>query len=131
MEIPTYESSLEYIDVEEPYRKVWRRNGIFRLFAHNATNTKRNYSMASNPESEKEIVYIGGGAGMAPLRSHISYLFESLKTKRQVSYWYGARSIKELFYTDYFEKLAEEYRNFRFYTALSEPQPGDKWDIPV
>ena len=179
LEIPTYEHSLEYIDVGEPYRKVWKNNGIFRLFAHNASRTKRNYSMASNPETEKEIrfnvrlavpseglicsagvgssyvfslkpgdtvrasgpfgdfhikdtgremVYIGGGAGMAPLRSHITYLFETLKTKRKVSYWYGARSLNELYYSDHFEKLAEVFENFSFQIALSEPRPEDGWD---
>ncbi len=80
--------------------------------------------------TEKEMVYIGGGAGMAPLRSHISHLFESVKTGRKVSFWYGARSRQELFYTDYFEKLAEVHENFSFHVALSEPLPDDNWSGP-
>ncbi|MBL8992085.1 MAG: NADH:ubiquinone reductase (Na(+)-transporting) subunit F, partial [Spirochaetia bacterium] len=76
---------------------------------------------------EKEMVYLGGGAGMAPLRSHLSYLFETLKTKRKVSFWYGARSLQEVFYREYFEKLAKDFPNFSFHLALSEPQPGDGW----
>ncbi len=179
LEIPSYENSLEYIEVEEPYRKTWKNTGIFRYFAYNKTITKRNYSMASNPETEekirfnvrlalppeglncsagvgssyvfnlkpgdtvkafgpygdflikqsdREMVYIGGGAGMAPLRSHISYLFETLKTKRKLSYWYGARSKQELYYREYFEKLASDNQNFRFNIALSVPDPKDPWD---
>jgi len=179
LEIPAYEYSLAYIQVSEPYKKAWRRNGIFRLFAHNTALTKRNYSMASNPDSEKEIrfnvrlavppeglncsagvgssyvfqlnpgdrvrafgpygnfhiketgremVYIGGGAGMAPLRSQITYLFETLRTNRKVSYWYGARSRSDLYYLDHFEKLAEDFENFSFYVALSEPKPEDDWN---
>jgi len=78
-------------------------------------------------ETDREIVFIGGGAGMAPLKSQISFLFETLKTNRNVSFWYGARSKQELFYTDYFEKLAMEYDNFTFHAALSESKPEDKW----
>jgi Na+-transporting NADH:ubiquinone oxidoreductase subunit F len=75
----------------------------------------------------REMVYLGGGAGMAPLRSHLSYLLETQKTERRVSYWYGARSLKELFYQDYFEKLASKNPNFSFHVALSEPRPEDGW----
>lgn len=74
-----------------------------------------------------EMVYVGGGAGMAPLRSHLSHLFETLKTGRRVSFWYGARSRQELFHQDYFEKLARQFPNFGFHPALSEPQPEDNW----
>ncbi len=77
--------------------------------------------------TRKEMVYIGGGAGMAPLRAHISHLFENEKTARKVSYWYGARSKQELFYTDYFEKLAAEHPNFDFHFALSDPLDEDRW----
>jgi len=79
-------------------------------------------------ESEREMVYLGGGAGMAPLRSHLAYLFETQNTSRRVSYWYGARSRQELFYQDYFEALARRHANFTFHVALSEPQPADHWD---
>jgi len=76
---------------------------------------------------EAEMVYVGGGAGMAPLRSHLSHLFETLKTGRRVSFWYGARSQQEVFYRDYFAGLAKQFPNFSFHLALSEPQPGDNW----
>jgi Na+-transporting NADH:ubiquinone oxidoreductase subunit F len=77
--------------------------------------------------TQKESVYIGGGAGMAPLRAHLSHLFETEKTARKVSYWYGARSKKELFYEAYFTRLAEEYPNFEFHMALSDPIEEDRW----
>ncbi len=81
--------------------------------------------------SQREMVYIGGGAGMAPLRSHLSHWFESEHTPRRVSFWYGARSRQELFYQDYFEKLAADNTNFRFEVALSDPLPGDDWSGPT
>ncbi len=178
LDIPAFDASFEYIDVSEPYNKVWKDENIFRLHVSNDTNTRRNYSMANNPQgedyirfnvrlatpplgmdcsagvgssyvfglkkgdivtaigpfgdfhvkdTENEMLFIGGGAGMAPLKSQISYLFETLKTKRKVSFWYGGRSRQELFYVDYFEKLALEYNNFTFHTALSEPKPEDNW----
>lgn len=74
-----------------------------------------------------EMVYIGGGAGMAPLRSHIFHLFNTLKTDRKVSYWYGARSLREVFYQEEFEAIAKEFPNFSFILALSEPLPEDNW----
>jgi MocE subfamily Rieske [2Fe-2S] domain protein len=80
---------------------------------------------------DAEMVYIGGGAGMAPLRSHLSHLFETLKTGRRVSYWYGARSRQEVFYQDYFERLATRFPNFTFHLALSEPLPADHWTGPT
>lgn len=78
--------------------------------------------------TQKEMVYIGGGAGMAPLRAHLSHLFETEKTARKVSFWYGARSRQELFYGDYFNALAAEHGNFQFHAALSSPLPEDDWD---
>ncbi len=77
--------------------------------------------------TQKEMVYIGGGAGMAPLRAHLSHLFETAKTARKVSYWYGARSKQELFYQEYFGRLAAEHANFTFHPALSAPLPEDAW----
>jgi Na+-transporting NADH:ubiquinone oxidoreductase subunit F len=74
-----------------------------------------------------EMVYIGGGAGMAPLRSHIFHLFHTLRTGRKVSYWYGARSLREVFYEDEFRAIEKKFRNFKFYIALSEPLPEDNW----
>jgi len=77
--------------------------------------------------TQREMVYIGGGAGMAPLRSHLSHLFETEHTARKVSFWYGARSSQELFYVDYFEGLASNHENFTFHLALSSPLPDDNW----
>ena len=82
-------------------------------------------------ETDREMCYIGGGAGMAPLRSHIFHLFHTLKTGRKVSYWYGARSRREIFYEDHFRKIEKEFPNFTFHIALSEPLPEDNWDGPV
>ncbi len=79
-------------------------------------------------ESDNEMVYIGGGAGMAPLRSHLFHLFQTEKTTRKVSYWYGARSLREVFYEEDFRKIEEEFPNFTFNIALSEPKPEDNWD---
>ena len=78
-------------------------------------------------DSEREMVYIGGGAGMAPMRSHIFHLFRTLKTGRKVSFWYGARSRKEMFYDEEFKAIAEEFPNFSYHVALSNPVPGDNW----
>ncbi len=79
-------------------------------------------------DTDAEMVYIGGGAGMAPLRSHIFELFKNLKTGRKVSYWYGGRSLRELFYIDHFRAIEKEFPNFKFHIALSDPQPEDNWD---
>lgn len=77
--------------------------------------------------TNNEMVYIGGGAGMAPLRSHIFHLFHTLKTNRKVTYWYGARSLREVFYEDEFRAIEKEFPNFEFHLALSEPLPEDNW----
>lgn len=182
LEIPAYELTLDTVDVQEPYASVWRAHHYFECEALNETPTRRNYSLAANPETDRllrlnvrfapppdgmacfagvgssyvfslkpgdtvqavgpygdfrirpteaEMVYIGGGAGMAPMRSHIAYLFDSLQTGRKVSFWYGARSLQELFYTEYFEDLAARFENFSFHVALSEPQEEDRWDGPT
>lgn len=82
--------------------------------------------------TKKEMIYIGGGAGMAPLRSHIFHLFHTLKTRdRKVSYWYGGRSSRELFYTEDFRDIEKDYDNFTYNIALSEPLPEDNWTGPV
>lgn len=78
-------------------------------------------------ETGNEIVFIGGGAGMAPMRSHIFHLFKTLKTDRKVSFWYGARSRKEIFYESDFEEIEKEFPNFKFHIALSEALPEDNW----
>jgi len=79
--------------------------------------------------TKREMLYIGGGAGMAPLRSHLMYLFHTLHTTdRQISFWYGARSKNELFYEEDFRALEKAFSNFHFYIALSEPLPEDNWE---
>ncbi len=77
--------------------------------------------------TQREMVYIGGGAGMAPLRSHIFHLFQTMKSDRKVSYWYGARSKREIFYEEEFRKIEAEFPNFKFNIALSEPLKEDNW----
>lgn len=78
-------------------------------------------------DTTNEMVYIGGGAGMAPLRSHIFHLFHTLKTDRKVSYWYGARSLREVFYEEEFRAIEKKFPNFTFNLAMSEPLPEDNW----
>ena len=78
-------------------------------------------------ETQNEIVFIGGGAGMAPMRSHIFHLFHTERTTRKVSFWYGARSLREVFYEDEFRAIEKEFPNFTFNLALSEPKPEDNW----
>ena len=82
-------------------------------------------------DTDAEIVFVGGGAGMAPMRSHIFDLFKTKHTKRKVSYWYGARSLREVFYEDDFREIREENPNFSFNLALSEPLPEDNWRGPT
>jgi Na+-transporting NADH:ubiquinone oxidoreductase subunit F len=79
-------------------------------------------------ETDAEMLYIGGGAGMAPMRSHFFHLFHTLKTGRKVSYWYGGRSKRELFYLDDFRQIEEQFPNFKFHLVLSEPLPEDNWN---
>ncbi|MGB7785531.1 MAG: NADH:ubiquinone reductase (Na(+)-transporting) subunit F [Salinimicrobium sp.] len=81
-----------------------------------------------NP-SDSEMLYVGGGAGMAPMRSHLYHLFRTLKTGRKVTYWYGGRSKRELFYTEHFRALERDFPNFKFYIALSEPLEEDNWKV--
>ncbi len=79
-------------------------------------------------DTDNEMVFIGGGAGMAPMRSHIFDQLKRIKSNRKISFWYGARSLRELFYQDEYDLLAEENDNFDWYIALSDPQPEDNWD---
>jgi Na+-transporting NADH:ubiquinone oxidoreductase subunit F len=82
-------------------------------------------------DTDAEMVFIGGGAGMAPMRSHIFDQFKRLRTTRKVSFWYGARSLREAFYVDHFDGIAEEFPNFTWTLALSDPLPEDNWDGPT
>jgi Na+-transporting NADH:ubiquinone oxidoreductase subunit F len=78
-------------------------------------------------DTDEEMCYIGGGAGMAPMRSHLFHLFHTLKTGRKVSFWYGGRSKRELFYVDQFRDIEKKFSNFTFNIVLSEPLPEDNW----
>ncbi len=178
LEIPPYKIKFDQLSIDEPFQEKWSALNLLVCFAENTLYTKRNYSLASNPESEKrlrfnvrispppegtnvsagvgssyvfrlkpgdqvklhpasgdflikpgvkEMVYIGGGAGMAPIRSHISSLLETEKTERKISFWYGARSKADVFYQDYFEGLQAAHPNFTFQVALSEPVSGEGW----
>ncbi|WP_438479372.1 NADH:ubiquinone reductase (Na(+)-transporting) subunit F [Oleiharenicola lentus] len=81
--------------------------------------------------TQKEMLYLGGGAGMAPLRAHLSQLLETNNSHRKISFWYGARSRQEIFYDDYFATLAQAHPNFSFHPALSSPLPEDAWSGPT
>lgn len=78
-------------------------------------------------DTQNEIIFVGGGAGMAPMRSHIFHLFKTEKTTRKVSFWYGARSLREVFYEEEFREIEREFPNFNFHIALSEAKPEDNW----
>ena len=80
-------------------------------------------------ESDSEMLYVGGGAGMAPMRSHLYHLFRTLKTGRKVTYWYGGRSKAELFYIEHFRALEKDFPNFKFFIALSDPLEVDNWKV--
>jgi Na(+)-translocating NADH:ubiquinone oxidoreductase F subunit len=183
IEIPPYaRRTLEGVQVGAKYEPVWKRQHVYEFASSNAMTTRRNYSLATNPATdrqlrftvriatpprgqdceagvgsswvfglkqgdlvtaygpfgtfrikpgEREMVYVGGGAGMAPLRSHIANLLETQGSTRKISFWYGARSLQELFYQDYFSGLAARFPNFTWNPALSEPQPDEAWTGPT
>ena len=82
-------------------------------------------------DTDNEMVFVGGGAGMAPMRSHILDQLLRLHSRRKMSFWYGARSLREAFYVDLFDRLAADHDNFTWHLALSEPQPEDQWSGPT
>jgi Na+-transporting NADH:ubiquinone oxidoreductase subunit F len=82
-------------------------------------------------DTDAEMVFIGGGAGMAPMRSHIFDQLKRLHSKRRISFWYGARSLNELFYQDEFDQLQDQFENFTWHVAMSDPLPEDEWTGPV
>ncbi len=100
---------------------------IFNLKPGDKVTVSGPYGEFFIKETQREMVYIGGGAGMAPMRSHLFHLFETLKTGRKVSFFYGARSLREMFYDDHFKKLAEKFPNFNYNVALSDPMSEDNW----
>jgi Na+-transporting NADH:ubiquinone oxidoreductase subunit F len=77
------------------------------------------------------MVFVGGGSGMAPMRSHILDQLKRLHSPRKITFWYGARSLAEVFYQDDFDRLAEEFENFEWFIGLSDPQPEDHWQGPT
>jgi len=101
-----------YIFSLKPGDKVWISGPFGEFFAK---------------DTDREMLYIGGGAGMAPLRSHIFDLLQTKRSTRKITYWYGARSSKEMFYEEDFRALEKEFPNFKFNIAMSEPQPEDNW----
>ena len=101
---------------------------IFNLKPGDTVTISGPYGEFFIKDTDAEMIYVGGGAGMAPLRSHIFELFRNLKTGRKVSYWYGGRSLRELFYVDEFRQIEKDFPNFKFHVALSEPLPEDNWD---
>jgi len=104
---------------------------IFGLAAGDKVTISGPYGEFFAKETGNEMVFIGGGAGMAPMRSHIFDQLRRLKSKRKMTYWYGARSYREIFYQEDFDRLAEENGNFDWTVALSEPLPEDNWNGPT
>lgn len=100
---------------------------IFNLKTGDGVTISGPYGEFFAKGSAKEMVFIGGGAGMAPMRSHIFDQLKRLKSKRKISFWYGARSLREVFYAEEFDELAKKHTNFSWNLALSEPMPEDKW----
>ncbi|MBV1914840.1 MAG: NADH:ubiquinone reductase (Na(+)-transporting) subunit F [Pseudomonadales bacterium] len=100
---------------------------LFKLKAGDKVNVFGPFGEFFAKDTQEEMVFVGGGAGMAPLRSHIFDQLLRLNSTRKISYWYGARSLKEMFYADEFDALAEKYDNFEWHVALSDPQPEDNW----
>ncbi|MEN8116994.1 MAG: NADH:ubiquinone reductase (Na(+)-transporting) subunit F [Bacteroidota bacterium] len=105
---------------------------IFNLKPGDKVTVSGPYGEFFLKDNDNEMMFVGGGAGMAPMRSHLFHLFHTLKeTKKNVTFWYGARSWKEVFYFDQFKAIEKEYPNFKFHLALSEPAPEDNWEGPV
>jgi Na+-transporting NADH:ubiquinone oxidoreductase subunit F len=100
---------------------------IFSLKPGDKVTLSGPYGEFAINKTDREMVYIGGGAGMAPLRSQLFHLFHTEKTTRKVSYWYGARSNKEMFYQDQFDAIEEEFDNFTMHVAMSDPKEEDNW----
>ena len=104
---------------------------IFNLKPGDKVTISGPYGEFFAKETEREMVYVGGGAGMAPMRSHLFHLFHTLKTKRKVSFWYGARSVREMFYDSQFKEIAKEFPNFSYNVALSDAMEEDNWTGPT
>ncbi|RBP48335.1 NADH:ubiquinone reductase (Na(+)-transporting) subunit F [Arenicella xantha] len=101
---------------------------IFNLKAGDEVTISGPFGEFFAKKTDAEMVFVGGGAGMAPMRSHIFDQLERIKTDRKMTFWYGARSKREMFYVEDFDRLAAEHDNFEWHVALSDPQPEDDWD---
>lgn len=101
---------------------------IFNLKAGDKVTISGPFGEFFAKDTDKEMVFIGGGAGMAPMRSHIFDQLGRIKTKRKITFWYGARSLREMFYTEDFDQLAAQHDNFTWHVALSDPLPEDNWE---
>ncbi len=141
IEVPPHTIDYSNFEINNRFLSDWTKFKMFQYKSHVHTPVTRAYSMANYP-GEKGIIklnvriaspppgqkaLVGGGAGMAPLRSHIFDLFKGKNTDRKVSFWYGGRSMKECFYLDEFAEIEKEHDNFSFNLALSDPQPEDNW----
>lgn len=104
---------------------------IFNLKPGDKVTVSGPYGEFFIKDTDREMIYVGGGAGMAPMRSHLFHLFQTLETGRKVSFFYGARSLREMFYDDEFKAINERFPNFNYTVALSEPLPEDNWTGPV
>ena len=104
---------------------------IFNLKPGDKVTISGPYGEFYAKETDNEMVFIGGGAGMAPMRSHIFDQLKRIHRDRKMTFWYGARSLREAFYNEEFDELAKKNPNFKWYLALSEPLPEDNWDGPV
>lgn len=100
---------------------------VFNLKKGDKVTVSGPYGEFFAKETEAEMVFVGGGAGMAPMRSHIFDQLKRLSSKRKISFWYGARSVREMFYVEDYDTLAKEFDNFEWHVALSDPQPEDNW----
>lgn len=176
---PAFSLAFSDFTIDEAYRDIWDKLGLWTLSVQSDTPVTRAYSIASYPgepgiillnvrialpppgqldvppgivssylfglqrgdrvqvagpyghffveDSQREMVFIGGGAGMAPMRAHIYDQLKCKKTERKMTFWYGGRSKRELFYNDEFDQLAAQHANFSWHVALSDPEPGDDW----
>ena len=122
------------VRIATPPPPLWREvppglasSYIFNLNPGDKVTISGPYGEFFIKETDREMVYIGGGAGMAPMRSHLFHLFHTLKTGRKVSFWYGARSVREMFYDAHFKDIEEKFPNFTYRVALSEPMDEDNW----
>jgi Na+-transporting NADH:ubiquinone oxidoreductase subunit F len=104
---------------------------VFSLKKGDKIDFSGSYGEFFMKDTQKEMIYIGGGAGMAPMRSHIFHLFHTLNTSRKVTFFYGARSQRESFFDDEFKLIEDKFKNFKHILGLSEPLPEDNWTGPV